>query len=115
MHQHKATTDHDINFHVKMYQDNSIQGMHGQLEFGDFGLGRLFTTKYEVKLLKNTHDIIPNFKHCQIPGSSALQLPDTGYPANCYIWPDAGSNICASLIVDLEAGELIQTHWDSLF
>ena len=29
-----------------------------------------------------------NFKHCQISGSGALQLPDTGYPANWYIWPD---------------------------
>ena len=56
-------------------------------EFGDFGLGRLFIIKYEFNYLR-IHETFSNLKHCQMSGSSALQLPDTRYPANCYIRPD---------------------------
>ena len=43
------------------------------------------------------HATFSNFKHCQISGSGALKLPDTRYPANCYIQPDTGWDIHASL------------------
>ena len=48
------------------------------------------------------HATFSNFKHCQISGSGALQLPDTRYLANCYIVcriPDARPDIRASLVL----------------